>query len=77
VIEDVLSKIEAGNDAVGAFRRVRAEEAIAEARALKERPDLAELPLARVPIAVKDVIEVVGEYAGWGSQADTSRRTIH
>ncbi|WP_433272691.1 amidase [Pseudonocardia xinjiangensis] len=69
VTEDALGRIAAGDAAVGAFRRVRTAEAAAEARAVGERPDLADLPLAGVPIAVKDVTAVAGEYVGWGSQA--------
>jgi amidase len=69
VTECVLARIASGNEAIGAFRRVRTEEALAEARALKQRPDLAELVLAGVPIAIKDVTAVAGEYVGWGSAA--------
>lgn len=67
-----LDGIEAADRVVGAFRKVRAEAAIDEARALAQRPDLAELPLAGVPVAVKDVTEIAGEYAGWGSAATTT-----
>ena len=73
VAEDALARISSGNEAFGAFRRVRYAEAVAEARAVKERSDLAELALAGVPIAVKDVIAVAGEYAGWGSRAGSQR----
>ena len=69
VTKDALARIAAADGVVGAFRRVRGDEALAEALALKERSDLAELPLAGVPIAVKDVTEVAGEYAEWGSTA--------
>ena len=73
IAEDALARISAGNQAIGAFRRVRHDEAVAEARALEERSDLAELALAGVPIAVKDVIAVAGEHAGWGSLAGPQR----
>jgi amidase len=69
VTKEALARIAAADGVVGAFRRVRGDEALAEALALKERSDLAELPLAGVPIAVKDVTEVAGEYAEWGSTA--------
>jgi amidase len=49
-----LARILSGDGAIGAFRRVRTEEAVVEARAIRERPDFAELPLAAVPIAIKD-----------------------
>ncbi|GAB2992165.1 amidase [Amycolatopsis acidiphila] len=70
--ERVLDGIETADRVVGAFRKVRAEEAVAEARSLAQRPDLAELPLAGVPVAVKDVTEIAGEYAGWGSAATST-----
>jgi amidase len=65
--ERALCGIETADRVVGAFRKVRAAEAMAEARAVAERPDLGELPLAGVPVAVKDVLEITGDYAGWGS----------
>src|ERR1700754_3668588 len=69
ITEEALERISARDDTIGAFRRVRAAEALAEARAVGARPDLADLPLAGVPIAVKDVVAVAGEYAEWGSRA--------
>jgi len=69
ITEEALERISARDDTIGAFRRVRAQEALAEARAVGVRPDLADLPLAGVPIAVKDVVAVAGEYAEWGSRA--------
>jgi amidase len=75
--EQVLSGIDAADRVLGAFRKVRAEQALAEARAVAERPDLGELPLAGVPVAVKDVLEITGEYAGWGSaSAPTQLSTV-
>ncbi|GAA3111564.1 amidase [Pseudonocardia yunnanensis] len=69
ITEEALDRISARDDTIGAFRRVRAQEAPAEARAIGARPDLADLPLAGVPIAVKDVVAVAGEFAEWGSRA--------
>ncbi|MGW4482888.1 amidase family protein [Amycolatopsis sp. NPDC004368] len=69
VTQDALARIAAADGVVGAFRRVRAAEALAEAAEVAARPDLRDLPLAGVPVAVKDVTEVAGEYAGWGSAA--------
>jgi len=69
VTEEALARIAAADGVVGAFRRVRAAEARAEAAALAARPDLADLPLAGVPVAVKDVTDITGEYAAWGSAA--------
>lgn len=71
VTEQALSRIRAADGVVQAFRRVRDTAALAEAAALRERSDLAGLPLAGVPIAVKDVVEVEGEHAEWGSLASS------
>ncbi len=57
------------NAELGAFVRVRAAEAAAEARAVDARADRAELPLAGVPVAVKDCVPVAGEPMGYGSAA--------
>ncbi|WP_024795110.1 amidase [Tomitella biformata] len=54
---------------LGAFRQVRAAEAMAEAHAVAARPDLATLPLAGVPIAIKDSVAVAGESTRHGSAA--------
>jgi amidase len=54
VVEDMSARISCGNAAFGAFQRVRHDEAIAEAAALTDRSDLADLALAGVPIAVKE-----------------------
>ncbi|MFC3450985.1 amidase [Amycolatopsis speibonae] len=72
VTREALDRIAAADGVVGAFRRVRVEEALAEAAAVAERADLADLPLAGVPVAVKDVAPVEGEYASWGSRAGSS-----
>lgn len=69
VTERALDRIAAADGVLGAFRRVRAAEAVTEARALRDRADLADLPLAGVPLAVKDVTGIRGEYAEWGSRA--------
>ncbi|HEY8470345.1 MAG TPA: amidase family protein [Longimicrobiales bacterium] len=53
---------------VGAFVRVRAAAALAEAEALARRADLGALPLAGVPIAVKDNVPVAGEPLGLGAR---------
>lgn len=54
---------------IGAFRVVRTEAALAEAAAVDASPDRAALPLAGVPIAVKDNVAVTGEAATDGSLA--------
>jgi amidase len=69
VTKEALDRIAAADGVVGAFRRVRAEEALAEAAEVAARPDLASLPLAGVPVAVKDVTAITGEFASHGSAA--------
>src|SRR6266508_3734487 len=72
VTQDALDRIATADGDVGAFRRVREVEALAEAAEVAARPDLASLPLAGVPVAVKDVTEATGEFASWGSLAGPS-----
>lgn len=76
-VERSLARIEARDRDLGAFRRVRVAEARAEARALAGRRDLAELPLAGVPVAVKDVMAVAGESVRLGSAATSPAPAAH
>ncbi|MEU6372720.1 amidase family protein [Streptomyces sp. NPDC046909] len=69
VVAEHLARIERLDGRVGAFRTVRAEAALAEADEVGARTDLAELPLAGVPIAVKDNLAVRGESKRIGSAA--------
>ncbi|WP_425388246.1 amidase [Amycolatopsis taiwanensis] len=69
VAERTIAGIEAADRIIGAFRTVRAEAALDEARAVKVRDDLATLPLAGVPVAVKDVVGIRGERVTSGSRA--------
>ncbi|GAA2896968.1 amidase [Streptosporangium fragile] len=69
VVGEHLDAIAERDGRIGAFRVVRAEKALAEARALQEREDLATLPLAGVPVAVKDNVAVRGETSRNGSAA--------
>jgi amidase len=64
-----LDRIERLEPSIGAFQVVRAEKALAEARELEARPDLASLPLAGVPVAIKDNVDVAGEPTRQGSRA--------
>jgi amidase len=66
-----LARISGDSRAVSAFRHVRHDEALAEAAALAQRPDLSELALAGVPVAVKEVTAVTGEYPAWESPTAT------
>ncbi|MET0866239.1 MAG: amidase family protein, partial [Nakamurella sp.] len=76
-VAESLRRIADRDAAVGAFVIVRHQAAMAEARALQLRPDLASLPLAGVPIAIKDNIAVAGEPLRNGSAATSSSPAIH
>ena len=67
-----LEQIARVDPTIGAFRTVRADKALAEAEAVDGRADRYALPLAGVPVAIKDNVPVSGEYVGDGS-ANTSR----
>ncbi|WP_222109151.1 amidase [Streptomyces cupreus] len=69
VVAEHLDRIERLDGRIGAFRKVRKEAALAEADAVGARGDLAELPLAGVPVAVKDNLAVCGESLRNGSAA--------
>ncbi|MGW2865055.1 amidase [Streptomyces sp. NPDC001205] len=69
VVADHLARIAAVDGRVGAFRVVRAAAALEEADAVGARTDLARLPLAGVPVAVKDNLPVSGESCRNGSAA--------
>jgi amidase len=69
VLEEHLERIEALDGRLGAFPLLRTEEVWAEARALEGRRDLAGLPLAGVPLAIKDSIDVAGAPTRSGSAA--------
>ena len=64
-----LAHIEAVEPRIGAFRRVRAEAALEEAAAVDADPRRATLPLAGVPVAIKDNVAVAGEVCTVGSAA--------
>jgi len=67
--KSALSRVELHDPKLGAFQVVRAERALAEAAALDARKDISSLPLAGVPIAIKDSIPVAGEPMRIGSAA--------
>ncbi|HEU5334240.1 MAG TPA: amidase family protein [Actinocrinis sp.] len=69
VVSEHLERIARLDPRLSAFRRVRHEEALAEADLVAARADLAELPLAGVPVAVKDNVEVAGEQKRNGTMA--------
>ena len=69
VVRAHLDQIAAVDARIGAFRVVRTEAALAEAAAVDAAPDRGSLPLAGVPIAVKDNVPVAGETCTDGSAA--------
>jgi amidase len=73
VVLDHLARIAAHDTQVGAFVRVRETTAFSEAAVIDERPDRSELPLAGVPVSIKDVIPVSGEPMRTGSTATSAR----
>jgi amidase len=66
---DQLAEVE---HRLGAFVSVRQREAMAEAETLDARTDLDQLPLAGVPVAIKDVADVAGETTRHGSPATST-----
>ena len=67
--EAALARIADRDSAIGAFQVVRSEAALREADAVDQRADRFSLPLAGVPIAIKDNIAVSGEPMRNGSAA--------
>jgi amidase len=68
-VTEALERIARWNPELHAFATVRAAAARTEASALAERTDLTSLPLAGVPVAVKDLIPIAGEPMLAGSAA--------
>lgn len=68
-VEEALDRIAALDPGIGAFQVVRAQRARAEADAVDGRADRFSLPLAGVPVAVKDNVPVEGEPLRNGSLA--------
>jgi amidase len=76
VTERALRRIGQHDNDLHAFRLVRAEAALAEADEVDGRTDLGRLPLAGVPVAIKDNVAVTGEWLGNGSAGtDRTART--
>jgi amidase len=68
-VEAALDRIARHDPDIGAFQDVRAERARAEAIRIDAAPDRDALPLAGVPIAIKDNVAVSGEPMRVGSAA--------
>jgi amidase len=73
VVRAHLAHLDEVEPRVNAFRVVRREAALAEAAAVDAAPGRASLPLAGVPIAVKDNVAVAGEACTDGSPACPER----
>jgi amidase len=69
VVRAHLAHLDAVDPRIGAFRVVRHEAALAEAAAVDARPDRSSLPLAGVPVAIKDNVDVTGEVTTVGTAA--------
>jgi amidase len=69
LVQAHLDRIAAVESLINAFQVVRSDAALQEAAALAMRADLAELPLAGVPVAIKDNVAVAGEPTRMGSAA--------
>jgi amidase len=66
-VEQALDRIAERDRELLAFRVVRDDRALAEAAAIDASPDRGSMPLAGVPIAIKDNVAVAGELTGIGS----------
>ena len=69
VIRAHLARIDEADPQLHAFQEVRREGALADAAELAQRPDLGDLPLAGVPVAIKDNTDVAGLPTRQGSAA--------
>lgn len=79
VVAEHLDRIGRLNAELGAFVRVRSAAALREAEEVDQRPDRGQLPLAGVPVAIKDNLPVAGEPMRSGSLAspDVPRDADH
>jgi amidase len=73
IVAEHLRQIEAAEPVIHAFLSVRGEKAMDDARKLDGSKDLKELPLAGVPVGIKDSVDVEGEPTRLGSLATADR----
>ena len=73
VVRTHLDVIDARDPELNAFQSVRRDAALAEAADIDASPHRAGLPLAGVPVAIKDNIAVRGEEVRHGSAATAGR----
>jgi len=69
VVRAHAERIDRYQPTLNAFASVTVESAVREAEALRGRDDLASLPLAGVPVAIKDNVDVQGLATRFGSSA--------
>lgn len=72
-VQEALDQYHEKEPEINAFRVIRREKALAEARALKQHDALDTLRLAGVPIAIKDNVQVAGESMRNGSLATADK----
>lgn len=77
VAEAHLDQVAAVEHRLGAYVRVLRREALAAADAVDEHPRRSSLPLAGVPVAIKDVAAVEGFPTGHGSRGTSNRPATH
>ena len=77
VVTAHLKRIEELDPKLNAFQLVMAAQALEEARRLQQRGDLKELPLAGVPVAIKDNVDVAGVPTRGGSGATSTQPAIN
>ncbi len=72
LVQATLQRISEADASINAFRTVMATEALVEADRIDSLTDteLAELPLAGVPVAIKDDTDVAGQSTMWGTAID-------
>jgi amidase len=76
-VEAALQRIEDTDAQFNAYREVRVFAALREADEVDARPDRDTLPLAGVPVAIKDNVAVTGEAMRSGSQATDPTPQTH
>jgi amidase len=72
--QHALARIAERDADIRAFRVVRQDRALAEAEQVDAHPDRARMPLAGVPLAVKDNVAVAGEAMRGGSAGSSDHR---
>ncbi|MGS0684807.1 amidase [Nakamurella sp. GG22] len=75
-VTEALNRIADRDPTIHAFVIVRGQAALAEAAAIDRSPDRARLPLAGVPVAIKDNVAVAGEPLRNGSRATSAEPMV-